>query len=276
MAHSGPYGDRERADTTFTKVFVGGLAWETQRDTMRQYFAQFGEILEAVVIADRETGRSKGYGFVTFKEPEAARRACLDPTPIIDGRRANCNLASLGQKQRQGGKGPGGGHHGQQQQHPHQPHHQQQHHQQQQQHGAAAGYGAAFPSASPAAPFGAYPHAAYPLAPYGFAPQYGDSYAYAQSMYGAYGGGPFPGSPNIYGATPGMAAGMYGAFPGYVPSSLPGSPNFGAAPQAFAPPNVAVPSMYAPNQAQQAAQQQQQQFGGHLGQGGDAQGEGGG
>lgn len=52
-------------DTTFTKIFVGGLAWETQRDTMRRYFDQFGEILEAVVITDKNTGRSKGYGFVS-------------------------------------------------------------------------------------------------------------------------------------------------------------------------------------------------------------------
>ncbi|XP_057776477.1 uncharacterized protein LOC130995262 isoform X1 [Salvia miltiorrhiza] len=86
-----PFGD-----TTFTKVFVGGLAWETQSETMMRYFEQFGEILEAVVITDKNTGRSKGYGFVTFRDPESARRACADPTPIIDGRRANCNLASLG------------------------------------------------------------------------------------------------------------------------------------------------------------------------------------
>ncbi|KAK1323271.1 hypothetical protein QJS10_CPA02g00792 [Acorus calamus] len=83
-------------DTTYTKVFVGGLAWETQRETMRKYFEQFGEILEAVVITDKNTGRSKGYGFVTFQEPEAAMRACVDASPVIDGRRANCNLASLG------------------------------------------------------------------------------------------------------------------------------------------------------------------------------------
>ncbi|XP_054784415.1 uncharacterized protein LOC129291199 isoform X1 [Prosopis cineraria] len=83
-------------DTTFTKIFVGGLAWETERDTMRRYFEQFGEILEAVVITDKNTGRSKGYGFVTFKDPEAAMRACQNPSPVIDGRRANCNLASLG------------------------------------------------------------------------------------------------------------------------------------------------------------------------------------
>lgn len=53
-------------DTTYTKVFVGGLAWETQKETMKKYFEQFGEILEAVVITDKATGRSKGYGFVCF------------------------------------------------------------------------------------------------------------------------------------------------------------------------------------------------------------------
>ncbi|KAH7664660.1 RNA recognition motif domain-containing protein [Dioscorea alata] len=89
-------GNGAQEDTTFTKIFVGGLAWETQRDNVRRFFAQFGEILEAVVITDKHTGRSKGYGFVTFKDADAATRACHDPTPVIDGRRANCNLASLG------------------------------------------------------------------------------------------------------------------------------------------------------------------------------------
>ena len=56
-----PFGD-----TTFTKVFVGGLAWETPTEEMRRYFEQFGEILEAVIITDKNTGKSKGYGFVSF------------------------------------------------------------------------------------------------------------------------------------------------------------------------------------------------------------------
>ncbi|XP_027351043.1 probable RNA-binding protein ARP1 [Abrus precatorius] len=83
-------------DTSMTKVFVGGLAWETPKETLRQHFEKFGEILEAVIISDKLTGRSKGYGFVTFKEAEAAKKACEDPTLMINGRRANCNLASLG------------------------------------------------------------------------------------------------------------------------------------------------------------------------------------
>ncbi|KAH1149520.1 hypothetical protein AAZX31_16G017000 [Glycine max] len=92
----GNINSRQYNDTTSTKIFVGGLAWETQRDTMRRYFEQFGEILEAVVITDKNTGKSKGYGFVTFKDPEAAMNACQNPSPIIDGRRANCNIAAIG------------------------------------------------------------------------------------------------------------------------------------------------------------------------------------
>ncbi|MED6144254.1 hypothetical protein PIB30_118027 [Stylosanthes scabra] len=83
-------------DTTFTKLFVGGLAWETPTEELRKYFEQFGDILEAVIITDKNTGKSKGYGFVTFRDQESARRACADPNPVIDGRRANCNIASLG------------------------------------------------------------------------------------------------------------------------------------------------------------------------------------
>ncbi|KAL5145735.1 putative RNA-binding protein ARP1 [Glycine soja] len=87
---------KQVGDTTYTKIFVGGLAWETKRDTLKRYFDQFGEILEAVVITDRITGRSKGYGFVIFRDPNSAIRACHNPYPVIDGRRANCNLAALG------------------------------------------------------------------------------------------------------------------------------------------------------------------------------------
>ncbi|KAK3131986.1 hypothetical protein QOZ80_6AG0514220 [Eleusine coracana subsp. coracana] len=90
-----PYRSRF-GDTTLTKVFVGGLAWETPSEGLRQHFERYGEILEAVVIADRITGRSKGYGFVTFREAEAAQRAVQDPSPMIAGRRANCNIASQG------------------------------------------------------------------------------------------------------------------------------------------------------------------------------------
>jgi RNA recognition motif-containing protein len=52
-------------DTTFTKIFVGGLPYHTTDASLRQHFHVFGEIDEAVVITDRQTGKSRGYGFVS-------------------------------------------------------------------------------------------------------------------------------------------------------------------------------------------------------------------
>ncbi|XP_030068901.1 RNA-binding protein 38 [Microcaecilia unicolor] len=87
-------------DTTFTKIFVGGLPYHTTDSSLRKYFEVFGDIEEAVVITDRQTGKSRGYGFVTMVDRAAAERACKDPNPIIDGRKANVNLAYLGAKPR--------------------------------------------------------------------------------------------------------------------------------------------------------------------------------
>ncbi|KAI9539923.1 RNA binding motif protein 24 [Dissostichus eleginoides] len=87
-------------DTTYTKIFVGGLPYHTTDTSLRKYFEVFGEIEEAVVITDRQTGKSRGYGFVTMADRSAADRACKDPNPIIDGRKANVNLAYLGAKPR--------------------------------------------------------------------------------------------------------------------------------------------------------------------------------
>ncbi|KAI6204778.1 hypothetical protein M3Y94_00716200 [Aphelenchoides besseyi] len=92
-----PTGSR---DTMLTKIFVGGLPYHTTDMTLHEYFKQFGEIEEAVVITDRQTQKSRGYGFVTMKEKADAEKACKDPNPIIDGRKANVNLAFLGAKPR--------------------------------------------------------------------------------------------------------------------------------------------------------------------------------
>ncbi|KAM9404293.1 RNA-binding protein 24b isoform 2-T2 [Salvelinus alpinus] len=87
-------------DTTYTKIFVGGLPYHTTDCSLRKYFEVFGDIDEAVVITDRQTGKSRGYGFVTMADRASADRACKDPNPIIDGRKANVNLAYLGAKPR--------------------------------------------------------------------------------------------------------------------------------------------------------------------------------
>ena len=56
----------QQKDTTFTKIFVGGLPYHTTDESLRNYFAVFGDIEEAVVITDRQTGKSRGYGFVSL------------------------------------------------------------------------------------------------------------------------------------------------------------------------------------------------------------------
>ncbi|XP_020888866.1 probable RNA-binding protein ARP1 [Arabidopsis lyrata subsp. lyrata] len=86
-------------DTASRKIFVGSLAWQTTTEDLRRFFEQFGEVIDANVVCETYPGRSKGYGFVTFKDAVSAARALENPRPVIDGRTTNCNLASLRVKQ---------------------------------------------------------------------------------------------------------------------------------------------------------------------------------
>lgn len=76
------------------KLFVGGLSWNTTDEGLRGAFAKFGAVIEAKVVTDRETGRSRGFGFVTFQNPadgESARQA-MDGAPV-DGRSIRVSVA---------------------------------------------------------------------------------------------------------------------------------------------------------------------------------------
>jgi cold-inducible RNA-binding protein len=89
------------------KLFVGSLSWGTTDETLRRAFSAFGEVTEAKVIGDRDTGRSRGFGFVTFADDEAATKAisALDGSQL-DGRAIRVNVAQ--DKERSGGGGGGG------------------------------------------------------------------------------------------------------------------------------------------------------------------------
>lgn len=77
-----------------TKLFVGSLAWAVNDDSLRAAFEQFGNVTEAIVIKDRESGRSRGFGFVTFETPEEAQAAIegMDGKEI-EGRAVKVNEA---------------------------------------------------------------------------------------------------------------------------------------------------------------------------------------
>ena len=78
MASEGPI--LLQKDNTFTKLFVGGLPYHTTDETLRAFFLQFGEIEEAVVIHDRVSGKSKGYGFVSISEVTLQSSSCCCTT----------------------------------------------------------------------------------------------------------------------------------------------------------------------------------------------------
>ncbi len=88
------------------KLFVGNLSWGTDDDGLRTVFESFGEVTEAKVITDRDTGRSRGFGFVTFEDAGAADVAIDEMNGSqLEGRRLNVNEA----QDRRGGGGGGRG-----------------------------------------------------------------------------------------------------------------------------------------------------------------------
>lgn len=66
QAQSQVSSNGSQKDTTFTKLFVGGLPYHTTDKSLREHFSVYGDIEEAVVITDRQTNKSRGYGFVSF------------------------------------------------------------------------------------------------------------------------------------------------------------------------------------------------------------------
>lgn len=85
------------------KLFVGNLPWSVNNDSLRELFAQYGEITDAVVISDRETRRSKGFGFVTFSTEESAQNALEMDGKEVEGRAIVVNVAKPREERGGGG-----------------------------------------------------------------------------------------------------------------------------------------------------------------------------
>lgn len=88
------------------KLFVGGLSWGTDDQGLRVAFERFGEVIEAKVITDRDTNRSRGFGFVSFTDATAGKDAMAEMDgATLDGRTIRVNEA---QAKSRGGGGGGG------------------------------------------------------------------------------------------------------------------------------------------------------------------------
>ncbi|XP_039027388.1 heterogeneous nuclear ribonucleoprotein 1-like [Hibiscus syriacus] len=97
------------------KLFIGGISWDTNEDRLKEYFSSFGEVVEAVIMKDRMTGRSRGFGFIVFADPVVAERVIKDKHNI-DGRmveakkavpRDDQNITSRSTSSIHGSPGPG-------------------------------------------------------------------------------------------------------------------------------------------------------------------------
>ncbi len=89
------------------RLYVGNLSFSATNDTVRTAFASFGEITDVHVVSDRETGQSRGFGFVTMGSADAARKAISEMNgAMLDGRALKVNEA---EERPNGGGGGGGG-----------------------------------------------------------------------------------------------------------------------------------------------------------------------
>lgn len=68
------------------KLFVGGLSWETTHDNLQRFFQRFGEVIDCVVMKNNDSGRSRGFGFVTFADPAHVSFVLNNGPHQLDGR----------------------------------------------------------------------------------------------------------------------------------------------------------------------------------------------
>ncbi|KAK4743433.1 hypothetical protein SAY87_001434 [Trapa incisa] len=74
------------------KLFIGGISWDTSEERLKEYFGAYGEVVEAIIMKDRTTGRARGFGFVVFADPAVAELVIKDKH-IIDGRMVEAKRA---------------------------------------------------------------------------------------------------------------------------------------------------------------------------------------
>jgi len=92
------------------KLFVGGLSFSTGDEALKGAFAPYGEVTEAKVVTDRDSGRSRGFGFVTMADDAAAEKAIAELTgKVLDGRTWNVGIAKDKERNSDRGDYQGGG-----------------------------------------------------------------------------------------------------------------------------------------------------------------------
>ncbi|GAB2294341.1 hypothetical protein Dimus_028551 [Dionaea muscipula] len=79
-------------DTDQGKIFIGGISWETSEEKLKEYFGQYGDVLQTNIMKDKTTNRPRGFGFVLFADPSVVD-AVLRDQHTIDGRTVDVKRA---------------------------------------------------------------------------------------------------------------------------------------------------------------------------------------
>ncbi|XP_021287656.1 heterogeneous nuclear ribonucleoprotein 1 isoform X1 [Herrania umbratica] len=82
----------DKMESDLGKLFIGGISWDTDEERLKEYFRKYGEVVEAMIMRDRVTGRARGFGFVVFADPAVAERVIMDKH-MIDGRTVEAKKA---------------------------------------------------------------------------------------------------------------------------------------------------------------------------------------
>src|SRR5258708_38532116 len=105
--HRQQYVCRRRVEHLKVRLYVGSLSYQTTEQDLADLFGQFGQVVSATVITDRDTGRSKGFGFVEMANDEEARRAIDQLNGSMLGNRSI--IVNEARERREQGQGYGGG-----------------------------------------------------------------------------------------------------------------------------------------------------------------------